>query len=479
MRFYNFLPTTLVCLLDIILVAAQNRELALNEVTSGNATNGQTFTIPVAESLVLSVATCSQNSELRFLVSDTSSTNTPAAGGGDGSVEIPLRNGLGTFRSRYPNGGVLQIEGRGSFEVGLSDTSRPLHEQSSDLPVFGDTTANQAILFSHTFAIPEKLVPKYPNYTMHPVDLPQDPGSQTIPQYTLSIFPTTNEDYPRSSCFLASQSPNATGSLTFDETPWLRDDEGWRMQYSVRGLSPATNYTAYILESTKVLGPIYFVTKSAAFPCSLVANLPYCPRVAYAVPLGAPPGGDDIYTGSTLPEPVREPLRSYLTNFTVSLGRFACGRDLYSPLLDCIDCQREYRKWLCAISLPRCSEPSPSNPDGFTALPPNPTATGLAASKNGQQVLSALVPIQTSTPPRNANLPPFNSPYQMLLPCIEACNSVDRACPPFLGFKCPTSNYNGASSYGIGYIDGKDGDEKEGITGTAQDRYGNVWCASA
>ncbi|KAH6897652.1 calcium channel [Coprinopsis sp. MPI-PUGE-AT-0042] len=462
MRVSNLLPTTLVCLLDIILVVAQNREIRLNAVTSGTSTNGQTFTIPVAESLVLSVATCTQNSDLRFLVSNSSSTSTPAAGGGPDSAELSLIRGVGTFRSRYPNGGVLRIEGRGTFEVGLSDTGRPLHEQLSDLPLLGDTTANQAILFSQAFAIPPPRRPTYPNYTMDPTDLP------------------AGEDYPRSSCFLASQSQIDTGDLTLEDSPWHRDEEGWRMQYIVRGLTPATNYTAYILESAKVLGPIFFATKSAAFPCTLVANLPYCPRVAYAMPLNAPPGGADIYTGDTLPEPLREPLRSYLTNFTVSLGRFACGRDLYSPLVDCIDCQREYRKWLCAISLPRCSEASPSNPDAFTALPPNPTATGLAATKNAQkQVLSALVPIQTSTPPRNTNLPPFNSPYQMLLPCIETCNAVDRACPPFLGFKCPTSNYNGASSYGIGYIDGKDGDEREGITGTAQDRYGNVWCASA
>ncbi|RXW23504.1 hypothetical protein EST38_g2348 [Candolleomyces aberdarensis] len=195
------------------------------------------------------------------------------------------------------------------------------------------------------------------------------------------------------------------------------------------------------------------------------------------MPLAAPPNNAEIYTGDTLPEALSDPLRSYLTNFTVTLNTFACGRDFYSPLVSCLDCQVEYRKWLCAVSLPRCSEPSPANPSGVTAVPAAPTVTGLSATKNEQQgVLSALLPYQTSTPPRNSFLPQFGSPYQMLLPCIESCTAMDRACPAFLGIKCPTAQFNGAASYGIGYIDGKDGDEKEGLTGMAQDRYGNVWC---
>ncbi|KAJ3502298.1 hypothetical protein NMY22_g18632 [Coprinellus aureogranulatus] len=117
---------------------------------------------------------------------------------------------------------------------------------------------------------------------------------------------------------------------------------------------------------------------------------------------------------------------------------------------------------------------------GLRPSRPEPTVTGLSATKNQeQQVLSALLPYQTSTPPRNAALPRFDSPYQMLLPCIETCNAVDRACPAFLGFKCPTAQFNGAASYGIGYIDSKDGDEGEGITGVAQDRCvipGNAFC---
>jgi calcium channel MID1 len=170
-----------------------------------------------------------------------------------------------------------------------------------------------------------------------------------------------------------------------------------------------------------------------------------------------------------------------MANFTTTLTTFACGRDWYSPVVGCDDCQREYRKWLCGISFTRCGEPSPDNPQGFTAVPADPSATGLSAAKQTdaagvQHVLSALVPQATRDAQRNPFLPALGSPYNMLLPCLEQCNQVDRACPPFIGFQCPTNNFNAAASYGVGYIDGADGDQDRGLTGAAQDRWGNVWC---
>lgn len=203
--------------------------------------------------------------------------------------------------------------------------------------------------------------------------------------------------------------------------------------------------------------------------------------MAYSVPLPAPPSGATAYDGTNVPTEVTTPLLSYMANFTTTLTTFACGRDWYSPIVGCDDCQREFRKWLCSISFPRCSEPSPENPNGFTATPAESSATGLSATKQTdaagvQRVLSALQPQETRDAPRNPFLPPLGSPYKMLLPCLEQCNQVDRACPPFLQFKCPTSAFNAAASYGVGYIDSADGNQNGGLTGVAQDRWGNVWC---
>lgn len=470
----HLLPSAFLWLvLTALSAVGQTRlELPLNAVSQFSGGTGP-FAIPPAPQIAISVASCSQNSALRFMLSLSAS-----AGIDFSTVEIPLVDGQGAMVGDFPEGGTVTVEGTGTYEIALSTSQQPFHEILPNLPLFGDSTSNQAILFSPPFFQPSQQQPTYPNYTMNPVDVPQPDRPTTTPNYTLALIATTQNPYPRTGCFLARESQLQSSNINVNASLWLKDEQGWRSQFLVGGLTPSTNYTAYLLQdNTKVFGPIYFGTKSPAFPCPLVSNVAFCPGVAYAMPLDPPPNNAEIYTGDTLPTTLTDPLKSYMTNFTVTLNSFACGRDMYSPLMTCADCQREYRKWLCAVSLPRCSEPSLSNPDGFTRFPPAPTATGLSAMKNEQQqVMSALLPVQSQTPSRNAFLPPFQDPYQVLLPCIETCNAMDRACPAFLGIKCPTAQFNGAASYGIGYIDGKDGDQGEGLTGTAHDRYGNVWC---
>ena len=288
-----------------------------------------------------------------------------------------------------------------------------------------------------------------------------------------------------------------------NQSLWLRDEEGWRSQWFLEGLTPATNYTAYVIQdSKKVSGPIYFATKLgsfslsfplyeyshldiilASFTCPLVFGLPYCPSVAYSVPLPSPPTGTSAYDVSNVPLEVTTPLLSSLTNFTVMLTTTACGRDLYSPIVECNDCEHEYRRWLCLITFTRCGEPSLSNPNSVSATPPTPDATGLSAlrpvakGQPKQAVFPALIPQSSNASEgRNPNLPGTGSAYMMLLPCLERCAKVDRACPTFLGFKCPIVRLNAAASYGVGYVDSVNNEEGKGVTGVAQDRWGNFWC---
>ena len=232
---------------------------------------------------------------------------------------------------------------------------------------------------------------------------------------------------------------------------------------------PSLVRTAFFLSSAadidmSVLGCVIHV--SASFSCQLVHALPYCPTTAYAVPLPAPPAQALAYDASNIPGNLTTHLLGYLTNFTTSLLTAACGRDLYSPLKTCADCQVAYRHWLCSISFPRCGE-----------IPQTPASPGAAS----QQVLAApspaLVPQASGTPQRNSMLGNVSTPYTALLPCIETCNAVDRACPAFLGFLCPLPDFTANASYGLGFIDSADGDvEGGGMPGTAQDRWGNVFC---
>lgn len=198
-----------------------------------------------------------------------------------------------------------------------------------------------------------------------------------------------------------------------------------------------------------------------SFPCPIVHSLPYCPSTAYAVPIAPPPLQAVAHDSSTLPSSVSEPFFEILTNFTTSLLTFPCGRDVYSPLVSCDDCQVAYRKWLCSVVFPRCSEASPTD-----------TGEGSA-----QKPVSALQPQASNAPSRSPSLPPFSSAYNTLLPCLETCTAADRACPIFMGFKCPIPRFTANISYGVGFIDsGVEGLQGEGSTGVAQDRWGNVWC---
>ena len=182
------------------------------------------------------------------------------------------------------------------------------------------------------------------------------------------------------------------------------------------------------------------------------------------MPLPEPPNDAPAYNASNLPDTLATPLLAYLSNFTASLLTVACGRDNYSPLQTCADCELAYRHWLCAVSLPRCGE-FPSQQQA--QQPPQ---------QQPPQV-PALVPQPAGTTPRNAALGNSTS-YTALLPCIETCNAADRACPIFLGFRCPSGKKTIAqASYGVGFIDNAEGDViGGGVPGAAQDRWGNVFC---
>ncbi|KAF8639026.1 hypothetical protein AX17_001778 [Amanita inopinata Kibby_2008] len=494
------LPQTLLCLLNTAIVFAQatRQQLQLNTPTSfAQSDPPSALIIPNGRNLTVTVAICSgDNGAQRFFLTNSSSTppDNPGPGGNQDTYEITLNQGIGMFNGPFPNGGVLTVNRNGPFEVGVSD-STPIHEVQAALPLLGDTTSNQAILFSAPFVAanngPE---PKYPNYTLPQAKLSIPPFPQAqVSNLSLVIALTSPKDgsrklvdLPQTGCALAAPQSSSVGIVS-DQTVWLRDTSGWRNQWIVDSLTPSTNYTVYVVQDkVKVSGPIYFVTKSASFPCTLVHSLPYCPTVAYSVPIPASslPDGNTTFDSNNLPSSISEPLLSSLSNFTTNLLTFPCGRDMYSPIVTCQDCQAAYRRWLCEISFVRCGESSPQRPDSFTTMPVEATATGrgvLQPTGTNQQVLSALVPvpspISTKSPnSRNPHLPAMDASYSMLLPCLEICTAVDRACPVFLQFRCPVPRFNAGASYGVSYIDSFDGDQGEGVTGAAQDRWGNVWC---
>ncbi|KAF8130591.1 stretch-activated Ca2+-permeable channel component-domain-containing protein [Boletus edulis] len=396
----------------LVLAVDAQQPLTLNSINTFT-TSTSLFDLPASSQLTVSVAIM-----LPSVV--------PGSGGGADVFEIQLTDGSGQWSGSAPSGGLLSCPRyleQGSFQISVSD--------NANLPA------------------------------------PDIPSS--IPNFTLVIAPTSAQlsSLPQTACALLNTS--STVSIAGND-PWLRSSEGWRSQWLVDGLTPSTNYTAYVIQDVfKVSGPIYFATKSASFQCPLVYSLPYCPSIAYAMPLPPPPSRTFGYNATSLPDSITLPLLQYMNNFTTMLTTFACGRDLYSPLQTCADCQTHYRTWLCSVSFPRCSEQAPGN---------NSTAASSSSLGTAAQVpLSALQPQSSGSPSRSSNFPNATYNYSSLLPCLETCNAVDRACPYFLGIKCPTTKFNAAASYGVGFIDSGDGDEiGNGVTGLAQDRWGNVWC---
>ena len=289
-RHATMLPQTVLCFLSAVVTFAQTTRqlLPLNRVVS-IPVPGPVFTIPNGPRLTITVALCSERSEQRFFLTNHNSdpTSIPGPGGGNGVVEIILNQGLGIFAGPFPNGGVLLVSGQGPYEVGVSDSSKylffkkfgshitfspaPIHELLNPLPLLGDTTSNQAILFSAPVSQEFPQEPTFPNYTLPQANLalPQYTGGTQSSNFSLILAPTSVQNNsidltgtPQTGCSISARQSSNVGTI-LNQTLWSRGLDGLRNQWLIGGLTPSTNYTAYVVQDgTKVSGPIYFTTKS-------------------------------------------------------------------------------------------------------------------------------------------------------------------------------------------------------------------------
>ncbi|KAI0739466.1 stretch-activated Ca2+-permeable channel component-domain-containing protein [Daedaleopsis nitida] len=478
------LPLPLLAVVQsFLLLAEAQQRLTLETIAALDTStlpNPPTFSLlPSTDPLFVSAALCANaDNPPRFFLSNDSSITQPGPGDVDNSRVFELElgaEGFGSWSGLFTGGGslaVLKGSSTVAFEILVSSTNTTAEQE---YPHVGDTTSNQALIFSPPFS-PEPLVqPTYPNYTLPAASL-SFPAQPTSPRNYTLIYTTTSSSplgsIPRTTCALraASKGDRTIVARSTEQSAgmWLRDPLGWRWQWLVEGLTPNTNYTAYMLQTGKLAAtyPVNLVTKSASFNCPLVHNLPFCPSTSYAVPLAPPRSPAVVHTASTIPPEIADNIISTITNFTTTLTTLACGRDFYSPLVTCADCQQAYRTWLCAVSFPRCGE-----------VPPNAVSGSSGSGGQAQIPLPALSSVQAGASMRNPALPAFGTSYQALLPCLETCNAADRACPTFLGFKCPLPKFTATNSYGVGFVDsGDEGSMGGGTTGVAQDVYGNVWC---
>lgn len=112
--------------------------------------------------------------------------------------------------------------------------------------------------------------------------------------------------------------------------------------------------------------------------------------------------------------------------FATALSQFNCNNTQYSLVRNCDDCYRDYKRWLCAVTIPRCTSSS------------SPSST-LVASRT--------VAAQSARNPWIDATYPSKDGWTELLPCVDLCYQVVQSCPPFLQFNCPEGDL-AAQQYG-------------------------------
>lgn len=244
-------------------------------------------------------------------------------------------------------------------------------------------------------------------------------------------------------------------------------------QFYVQGLQAGTAYTAILGFSSanfsQVWTPVNFTTKSGKprfsnpyiistsnnFPtdsnCKLLFGLSFCTDVAYAVPFN----GTTNFT--TLAALYDNSTNTTYQNFSYSLQQIACNTTSsaqYSLARTCDDCDRDYRTWLCAVSIPRCYDFSaPATPE-YSFLAPRDVTNAFANSSTPDLTTAGLNESMANIFRFNSSRNPFidqtivPQPYKEVLPCQELCYELVKSCPAALQFACPKPEWMLRRSYG-------------------------------
>lgn len=124
-------------------------------------------------------------------------------------------------------------------------------------------------------------------------------------------------------------------------------------------------------------------------------------------------------------------------NFVYSLQQVQCDappESRYSLAVNCTACERAYKQWLCAVTIPRCEDFSNNAP--FLQV-------RNAAQKflNGSSIPSDS-PLRKLPASNNSRNPRIDTeiqpgPYKEVLTCQDVCHTLVKSCPASLEFSCP------------------------------------------
>jgi calcium channel MID1 len=279
----------------------------------------------------------------------------------------------------------------------------------------------------------------------------------TAPNSTIVITAGMPTELAYSSCAaLLHKVPNYSVNTTLTTRGPTNDT---RQQFMVANLTQDTTYKAYMMQSsgssTGMTLPITVYTKtgkccfeiweieneysnniiivSIDSNCRLIYDLPFCNQVAYSVPVSP-----DSYSTSdiwNISSAYDQQAAKLFDPFDVALEQFNCETTQYSLVRNCTDCYRDYKTWLCAVTIPRCTDSASSSDlsQGTDDVKAAPAIRDISAgaSRNGW--------IDTAMAPGE---------WTELLPCIDLCYHVVQSCPPFMQFYCPQGDL-AAVQYGF------------------------------
>lgn len=321
-----------------------------------------------------------------------------------------------------------------TYEVGLS-TGGPLHEVFDNPNLYlVDTDYAHALFVSGNMTDPGDLqFGQSPDYSQQLFSK----NSSTF--YGVQIFKSSSSSatsalaLDRSFCALHTSKDVLMTTENSKVTLTTRGPGGMpKLQYFFRGLNKSESYVAYLTETTNHTGLIpnttqifggkafagVNLTTKAETNCQIIYNLELCSDVAFAVP-----GNTSSYSAAELAKAYDDYAKSLYDTFNTSMQVVQCGdevdaSDRYSILRTCDDCKNSYRQWLCATTIPRCTD-----------------------SSIDKSFLFLREQNQSRTDFINNVIQP--GVYKEILPCIDLCHGIMQDCPSSFQFQCPQKGLPG------------------------------------
>ena len=177
----------------------------------------------------------------------------------------------------------------------------------------------------------------------------------------------------------------------------------------------------------------------------MIFNLSFCDSSAYAVPTNP-----QLFPNmSSLAAFYDNYTQSFYENFKKVLAQTPCetnSESKYSLARSCTDCEIAYKRWLCSVTMPRCTDYSSTHPWLISRAMSQPFPNGTFLNSS---ISSSAEPHMRSSRNPFIDQKVIPGPYKEILPCEDLCYNVVQSCPASMSFQCPLKGDVGyENSYG-------------------------------